>query len=187
MPIGLLEEMHSIRTIISMNSHVEADNLDDSLYSLKPPVPSIHSDHTRQGCEAAMRGSRLATPPVLLLLESALEALMFATSRMSSTTICLRLIEAVLKSILIGLVSLHPIMITTHEPNRTPGRTNRPGHRGIAISLYPERDEPLARVLTGRYIFQLRLQRPSGYTAGRGMGIRTYLCLCLYSLSLSAW
>ena len=55
-----------MRTIIFVNSRIEADNLDDFLYNLKLPVTSIHGDRTQQEREAAMRGFRSGNAPILV-------------------------------------------------------------------------------------------------------------------------
>lgn len=64
--VGLLEEMHGIRTIIFVNSRQSADNLDDFLFNMKLPVTSMHSDRTQQEREAAMRAFRSGNAPILI-------------------------------------------------------------------------------------------------------------------------
>lgn len=55
-----------MRTIIFVNSRVEADNLDDFLFNLKLPVTSIHGERTQQEREAAMRAFRSGNAPILV-------------------------------------------------------------------------------------------------------------------------
>lgn len=64
--VGLLEEMHGIRTIIFVNSRQAADNLDDFLFNMHLPVTSMHSDRTQQEREAAMRAFRSGNAPILI-------------------------------------------------------------------------------------------------------------------------
>ena len=55
-----------MRTIVFVNSRIEADNLDDFLYNLGLPVTSIHGDRTQQEREAAMRAFRAGHAPILV-------------------------------------------------------------------------------------------------------------------------
>lgn len=61
-----LTEMPGVRTIVFVNSRVEADNLDDFLYNMQLPVTSIHSDRSQVEREAAMRAFRAGQAPVLI-------------------------------------------------------------------------------------------------------------------------
>lgn len=64
--LACLQEMPGVRTIIFVNSRVEADNLDDFLYNMQLPVTSIHSDRSQIEREAAMRSFRSGKAPILV-------------------------------------------------------------------------------------------------------------------------
>ncbi|KAF4452406.1 hypothetical protein F53441_4752 [Fusarium austroafricanum] len=129
--VGLLEEMHGIRTIIFVNSRQAADNLDDFLFNMQLPVTSMHSDRTQQEREAAMRAFRSGNAPILIATG--------VTARGIDVQNVLHVINYDLPSVEYGGIEEY-----THRI----GRTGRIGHRGVATSFYTERDEPLASVLT---------------------------------------
>lgn len=58
--------MHGVRTIVFVNSRMEADNLDDFLYNMGLPVTSMHSDRTQYEREHAMRAFRSGNAPILI-------------------------------------------------------------------------------------------------------------------------
>ncbi|KND87367.1 ATP-dependent RNA helicase ded1 [Tolypocladium ophioglossoides CBS 100239] len=129
--VRLLEDMHGVRTIIFANSRQAVDDLDDFLYNLKLPVTSMHSDRTQQEREAALRSFRSGKAPVLI-----------------ATGVMARGIDVrnVMHVINFDLPSMDHGGI--EEYTHRIGRTGRIGHRGVATSLYSERDEPIASVLT---------------------------------------
>ncbi|KAM0356179.1 hypothetical protein ACHAPU_000574 [Fusarium lateritium] len=129
--VGLLEEMHGIRTIIFVNSKQAADNLDDFLFNMHLPVTSMHSDRTQQEREAAMRSFRSGKAPILIATG--------VTARGIDVQNVLHVINYDLPSIDYGGIEEY-----THRI----GRTGRIGHRGVATSFFSERDEPMASVLT---------------------------------------
>ncbi|CZS80266.1 unnamed protein product [Fusarium graminearum] len=129
--VGLLEEMHGIRTIIFVNSRQSADNLDDFLFNMKLPVTSMHSDRTQQEREAAMRAFRSGNAPILIATG--------VTARGIDVQNVMHVINYDLPSIEYGGIEEY-----THRI----GRTGRIGHRGVATSFFSERDEPLGSVLT---------------------------------------
>ncbi|KAM0556885.1 hypothetical protein ACHAPJ_005558 [Fusarium lateritium] len=129
--VGLLEEMHGIRTIIFVNSRQAADNLDDFLFNMKLPVTSMHSDRTQQEREAAMRSFRSGNAPILIATG--------VSARGIDVQNVLHVINYDLPSIDYGGIEEY-----THRI----GRTGRIGHRGVATSFFSERDEPMASVLT---------------------------------------
>ncbi|KAF4994420.1 hypothetical protein FGRMN_5839 [Fusarium graminum] len=129
--VGLLEEMHGIRTIIFVNSKQAADNLDDFLFNMHLPVTSMHSDRTQQEREAAMRAFRSGNAPILIATG--------VTARGIDVQNVLHVINYDLPSIDYGGIEEY-----THRI----GRTGRIGHRGVATSFFSERDEPMASVLT---------------------------------------
>ena len=55
-----------MRTIIFVNSRVEADNLDDFLFNMGLPVTSIHSDRTQIEREIALNAFRCGKAPILV-------------------------------------------------------------------------------------------------------------------------
>ncbi|PNY26698.1 ATP-dependent RNA helicase ded1 [Tolypocladium capitatum] len=129
--VRLLEDMHGVRTIIFANSRQAVDDLDDFLYNLKLPVTSMHSDRTQQEREAALRSFRSGKAPVLI-----------------ATGVMARGIDVrnVMHVINYDLPSMDHGGI--EEYTHRIGRTGRIGHRGVATSLYSDRDEPIASVLT---------------------------------------
>ncbi|KAJ4208168.1 hypothetical protein FSOLCH5_004329 [Fusarium solani] len=129
--LGLLEEMHGVRTIIFVNSRQAADNLDDFLYNMKLPVTSIHSDRTQQEREAAMRSFRSGNAPILI------------ATGVSARGIDVRNVVHVINY---DLPSMDHGGI--EEYTHRIGRTGRIGHRGIATSFFTERDEGMGSVLT---------------------------------------
>ncbi|RGP61820.1 hypothetical protein FLONG3_10407 [Fusarium longipes] len=129
--VGLLEEMHGIRTIIFVNSRQAADNLDDFLFNMHLPVTSMHSDRTQQEREAAMRSFRSGNAPILIATG--------VTARGIDVQNVMHVINYDLPSIEYGGIEEY-----THRI----GRTGRIGHRGVATSFFSERDEPLGSVLT---------------------------------------
>ncbi|CAM1501746.1 Fc.00g037300.m01.CDS01 [Cosmosporella sp. VM-42] len=129
--IGLLEEMAGMRTIIFINSRIEADNLDDFLYNLKLPVTSIHSDRTQKEREAAMRAFRSGQAPILVATG--------VTARGIDVRNVMHVINYDLPNMDHGGIEEY-----THRI----GRTGRIGNRGLATSFYGERDEPIGSVLT---------------------------------------
>lgn len=129
--VGLLEEMHGIRTIIFVNSKQTADNLDDFLFNMQLPVTSMHSDRTQQEREAAMRSFRSGNAPILIATG--------VTARGIDVQNVFHVINYDLPSIDYGGIEEY-----THRI----GRTGRIGHRGVATSFFSERDEPMGSVLT---------------------------------------
>ncbi|KAM0252695.1 hypothetical protein ACHAP5_000987 [Fusarium lateritium] len=129
--VGLLEEMHGIRTIIFVNSKQAADNLDDFLFNMQLPVTSMHSDRTQQEREAAMRSFRSGNAPILIATG--------VTARGIDVQNVLHVINYDLPSIDYGGIEEY-----THRI----GRTGRIGHRGVATSFFSERDEAIGSVLT---------------------------------------
>ncbi|KAJ4140127.1 hypothetical protein NW768_001480 [Fusarium equiseti] len=129
--VGLLEEMHGIRTIIFVNSRQAADNLDDFLFNMHLPVTSMHSDRTQKEREAAMRAFRSGNAPILIATG--------VTARGIDVQNVRHVINYDLPSLEYGGIEEY-----THRI----GRTGRIGHRGIATSFFSERDEPLGSVLT---------------------------------------
>ncbi|KAJ3525590.1 hypothetical protein NM208_g11576 [Fusarium decemcellulare] len=129
--VGLLEEMHGVRTIIFVNSRQAADNLDDFLYNMKLPVTSMHSDRTQQEREAAMRSFRSGNAPILIATG--------VSARGIDVRNVIHVINYDLPSLEYGGIEEY-----THRI----GRTGRIGHRGLATSFFSERDEPMGSVLT---------------------------------------
>ncbi|RDA82499.1 hypothetical protein CP532_6857 [Ophiocordyceps camponoti-leonardi (nom. inval.)] len=129
--VRLLEEMHGVRTIIFTNSRQSVDDLDDFLYNMGLPVTSIHKDRTQMEREAALRAFRSGKAPILV-----------------STGVMARGIDVrnVMHVINYDLPSMDHGGI--EEYTHRIGRTGRIGHRGVATSLFCERDEPMASVLT---------------------------------------
>lgn len=65
----LLDRIKSLpptRTIIFVNNRRTADELDDYLFNLGLPCTSMHSERTQKEREAAMRGFRAGTHPILI-------------------------------------------------------------------------------------------------------------------------
>ncbi|KAM3497537.1 hypothetical protein MY10362_009116 [Beauveria mimosiformis] len=129
--LQLLNEMHGIRTIIFANSRQEVDFLDDFLFNMKLPVTSMHSDRTQLEREAAMRSFRAGTAPILVATG--------VTARGIDVRNVMHVINYELPSMDHGGIEEY-----THRI----GRTGRIGHRGVATSLFTDRDEPIANVLT---------------------------------------
>ncbi|RCI16613.1 hypothetical protein L249_2903 [Ophiocordyceps polyrhachis-furcata BCC 54312] len=129
--VRLLEEMHGVRTIIFTNSRQSVDDLDDFLYNMGLPVTSIHRDRTQMEREAALRAFRSGKAPILV-----------------STGVMARGIDVrnVMHVINYDLPSMDHGGI--EEYTHRIGRTGRIGHRGVATSLFCDRDEPMASVLT---------------------------------------
>ena len=63
---SLLSSMPPCRTIVFVNSKRMADELDDFLYNANLPCTSMHSDRTQLEREAALRGFRAGTAPILI-------------------------------------------------------------------------------------------------------------------------
>ncbi|KAK5994957.1 ATP-dependent RNA helicase ded1 [Cladobotryum mycophilum] len=129
--LTLLDEMPGVRTIIFVNSRQAADSLDDFLYNMKLPVTSIHSDRTQSEREAAMRAFRSGNAPILVATG--------VTARGIDVRNVMHVINYDLPSMDHGGIEEY-----THRI----GRTGRIGHRGVATSLFTERDEAIASVLT---------------------------------------
>ncbi|KAJ4147840.1 hypothetical protein LMH87_002342 [Akanthomyces muscarius] len=129
--LQLLNEMHGVRTIIFANSRQEVDCLDDFLFNMKLPVTSMHSDRTQLEREAAMRSFRAGTAPILIATG--------VTARGIDVRNVMHVINFDLPSMDHGGIEEY-----THRI----GRTGRIGHRGVATSLFTDRDEPIASVLT---------------------------------------
>ncbi|OAR01146.1 hypothetical protein LLEC1_06088 [Akanthomyces lecanii] len=129
--LQLLNEMHGVRTIIFANSRQEVDCLDDFLFNMKLPVTSMHSDRTQLEREAAMRSFRAGTAPILIATG--------VTARGIDVRNVMHVINYDLPSMDHGGIEEY-----THRI----GRTGRIGHRGVATSLFTDRDEPIASVLT---------------------------------------
>ncbi|KAI9163282.1 ATP-dependent RNA helicase ded1 [Paramyrothecium foliicola] len=129
--LKLLKGMPGVRTIVFVNSRQEADNLDDFLWNMGLPVTSIHSDRSQIEREAAMRAFRSGKAPVLIATG--------VTSRGIDVRNVMHVINYDLPSMDHGGIEEY-----THRI----GRTGRIGHKGVATSLYGERDEPIASVLT---------------------------------------
>ncbi|EGX95029.1 DEAD/DEAH box RNA helicase, putative [Cordyceps militaris CM01] len=129
--LQLLNEIHGVRTIIFANSRQEVDCLDDFLFNMKLPVTSIHSDRTQLEREAAMRSFRAGTAPILIATG--------VTARGIDVRNVMHVINFDLPSMDHGGIEEY-----THRI----GRTGRIGHRGVATSLFTERDEAIASVLT---------------------------------------
>ncbi|KAJ3473008.1 hypothetical protein NLG97_g10576 [Lecanicillium saksenae] len=129
--LQLLNEMHGVRTIIFANSRQEVDCLDDFLFNMKLPVTSMHSERTQLEREAAMRAFRAGTAPILIATG--------VTARGIDVRNVMHVINYDLPSMDHGGIEEY-----THRI----GRTGRIGHRGVATSLFTERDEPIASVLT---------------------------------------
>ncbi|RDA94596.1 hypothetical protein CP533_2408 [Ophiocordyceps camponoti-saundersi (nom. inval.)] len=129
--VRLLEEMHGVRTIIFTNSRQSVDDLDDFLYNMGLPVTSIHRDRTQMEREAALRAFRSGKAPILV-----------------STGVMARGIDVrnVMHVINYDLPSMDHGGI--EEYTHRIGRTGRIGHRGVATSMFCDRDEPMASVLT---------------------------------------
>jgi ATP-dependent RNA helicase DDX3X len=64
--IALFEAMGGVRTLIFVNSRMEADNLDDFLFNMGLPVTSIHSDRTQVEREIALNSFRSGQAPILV-------------------------------------------------------------------------------------------------------------------------
>ncbi|KAH7316440.1 P-loop containing nucleoside triphosphate hydrolase protein [Stachybotrys elegans] len=131
MLVKLLETNPGVRTIIFVNSRREADNLDAFLWNLGLPVTSIHSDRSQVEREAALRAFRAGTAPILVATG--------VTARGIDVPNVMHVINYDLPSIDHGGIEEY-----THRI----GRTGRIGHRGVATSLFSERDIDLASVLT---------------------------------------
>ncbi|KAM3525124.1 hypothetical protein NHJ13051_004171 [Beauveria bassiana] len=129
--LQLLNEMHGIRTIIFVNSRQEVDFLDDFLFNMRLPVTSMHSDRTQLEREAAMRSFRAGTAPIMVATG--------VTARGIDVRNVMHVINFDLPSMDHGGIEEY-----THRI----GRTGRIGHRGVATSLFTDRDEPIASVLT---------------------------------------
>ncbi|KJZ79385.1 hypothetical protein HIM_01536 [Hirsutella minnesotensis 3608] len=129
--LRLLQEITGVRTIVFVNSRQAVDDLDDFLYNMKLPVTSIHRDRTQLEREAALRAFRAGTAPILV-----------ATGVMARG-IDVRNVQHVINY---DLPSMDHGGI--EEYTHRIGRTGRIGHRGVATSLWTERDEPMASVLT---------------------------------------
>ncbi|KAJ6789840.1 hypothetical protein PWT90_07048 [Aphanocladium album] len=129
--LQLLNEMHGVRTIIFANSRQEVDCLDDFLFNMKLPVTSMHSERTQLEREAAMRSFRAGTAPILIATG--------VTARGIDVRNVMHVINYDLPSMDHGGIEEY-----THRI----GRTGRIGHRGVATSLFTERDEAIASVLT---------------------------------------
>ncbi|KAH6605611.1 dead deah box rna helicase, partial [Trichoderma cornu-damae] len=129
--LTLLEEMNGVRTIIFVNSRQAADTLDDFLYNMKLPVTSIHSDRTQVEREAAMRAFRSGQAPILVATG--------VTARGIDVRNVMHVINYDLPSMEHGGIEEY-----THRI----GRTGRIGYRGVATSLFTDRDEAMASVLT---------------------------------------
>lgn len=139
--------MHGVRTIIFANSRQEVDCLDDFLFNMKLPVTSIHGERTQLEREAAMRSFRAGTAPILVAtgvtargidVRNVMHVINYDLPSMDHGGIeeyTHRIGQFALRSFLYNLL----IVL---------GRTGRIGHRGVATSLFTERDEPIASVLT---------------------------------------
>jgi ATP-dependent RNA helicase DDX3X len=108
-----------------------ADEIDDFLYNLGYPCTSMHSDRTQKEREAAMRGFRAGTAPILIATG--------VSARGIDVRNVMHVINYDLPSMEHGGIEEYVHRI---------GRTGRIGHRGLASSLYTENDEPIASVLT---------------------------------------
>ncbi|KAM3432236.1 hypothetical protein MY4824_006670 [Beauveria thailandica] len=129
--LQLLNEMHGVRTIIFVNSRQGVDFLDDFLFNMRLPVTSMHSDRTQLEREAAMRSFRAGTAPILVATG--------VTARGIDVRNVMHVINYDLPSMDYGGIEEY-----THRI----GRTGRIGHRGVATSLFTDRDEAIANVLT---------------------------------------
>ncbi|PHH87554.1 hypothetical protein CDD83_8695 [Cordyceps sp. RAO-2017] len=129
--LRLLQEMHGVRTIIFANSRQTVDDLDDFLFNMGLPVTSIHRDRTQYEREQALRSFRSGKAPILV-----------------GTGVMARGIDVrnVMHVINYDLPSMEYGGI--EEYTHRIGRTGRIGHRGVATSLFCDRDEALASVLT---------------------------------------
>ncbi|KAK3393101.1 P-loop containing nucleoside triphosphate hydrolase protein [Podospora didyma] len=131
---ALFDLLHSLpptRTIIFVNNKRTADELDDFMFNKGLPCASIHSDRTQKEREAAMRGFRSGTTPLLIATG--------VSARGIDVRNVMHVINYDLPSLDYGGIEEY-----THRI----GRTGRIGHRGLATSFYTERDEPIASVLT---------------------------------------
>ncbi|KAF4589572.1 DEAD/DEAH box RNA helicase [Ophiocordyceps camponoti-floridani] len=129
--VRLLEEMHGVRTIVFANSRQVVDDLDDFLFNMGLPVTSIHRDRTQMEREAALRAFRSGKAPILV-----------------ATGVMARGIDVrnVMHIINYDLPSMDHGGI--EEYTHRIGRTGRIGHRGVATSMFTDRDEAMASVLT---------------------------------------
>ncbi|PHH71212.1 hypothetical protein CDD80_5438 [Ophiocordyceps camponoti-rufipedis] len=129
--VRLLEEMHGVRTIVFANSRQVVDDLDDFLFNMGLPVTSIHRDRTQMEREAALRAFRSGKAPILV-----------------ATGVMARGIDVrnVMHVINYDLPSMDHGGI--EEYTHRIGRTGRIGHRGVATSMFTDRDEAMASVLT---------------------------------------
>ena len=64
--LSLIKTIPPCRTIIFVNSKRGADDLDAFLFNIGLPCTSMHSDRTQLEREAAMRGFRAGTSPILI-------------------------------------------------------------------------------------------------------------------------
>ena len=144
--INLLQQMHGIRTIIFCNSRSEVDYLDDFLYNMRLPVTSMHSDRSQAEREAALRAFRSGKAPILIATG--------VTARGIDVQNVMHVINYDLPSMEHGGIEEYthrigkPPFTPINKHTNHPGRTGRIGHRGLATSLYCDRDEPIASVLT---------------------------------------
>ena len=131
-----------MRTIIFINSRVGADNLDAFLFNLGFPVNSIHGERTQLEREDAMVKFRGGTHPILIATG--------VTARGIDVRNVMHIINYDLPSTEYGGINEYVHRI---------GRTGRIGHRGVATSMYTDRDESIASDLT-RILMETKQEIP---------------------------
>ncbi|GAB1213842.1 hypothetical protein ATERTT37_002995 [Aspergillus terreus] len=123
----LLLSMPPSRTLVFVNSKVQADLVDDYLYNMGLPSTSIHSDRTQREREDALRAFRSAKCPILVATG--------VSARGLDIKNVMHVINYQLPSASNGGITeyIHRI-----------GRTARIGNEGLATSFYNERDTDIA-------------------------------------------
>ncbi|PHH50852.1 ATP-dependent RNA helicase ded1 [Ceratocystis fimbriata CBS 114723] len=151
--IDLLRSMPAVRTIIFVNSKAEANKLDGILFSLGVPCVTIHANRTQVEREHAIRCFRSGRLPVLIATA--------LTGRGLDVKNVMHVINYDLPRGTEGGIEeyVHRIgksqtLSSQTPPKRyrilgplltpSPGRTGRIGHRGVASSLFTDRDTDIA-------------------------------------------
>ncbi|KAL5606352.1 hypothetical protein BROUX41_002769 [Berkeleyomyces rouxiae] len=125
--IDLLRSLPAVRTIIFVNTKTEANKLDGILFTLGIPCVAIHGDRTQVEREHAIRCFRSGRLPVLI-----------------ATSLTGRGIDVKNVMHVINYDLPHGSEGGIKEYVHRIGRTGRIGHRGIASSLFTDRDYDIA-------------------------------------------